>query len=131
MINGSLPIRGEDAHGSGKWNAPRGDRKHKGVDFACFPMTKILSPIIGECTKIGYPYGDDLSFKYVQVTDDAGRDHRFFYLDPKVKVGDQILIGDVLGEVQNLERRYPGITPHVHYELKRGGHYLNPLLESL
>jgi len=131
MITGILPTRGADAHGSGEWGASRGSRVHRGVDFACFAGTKICSPVNGECTKLGYPYSDDLSFQYVEVTDERGRQHRFFYLEPLVKVGDTIKTGQPLGTVQDLERRYHGITPHCHYEIKRNGEYLNPALESI
>jgi murein DD-endopeptidase MepM/ murein hydrolase activator NlpD len=130
VITAILPVRQQDAHGDGMWGASRGSRKHTGVDFACFVGTKITSHVIGQCTKIGYPYGDDLSFKYVEVTDAQEKQHRFFYLKPSLKVGDQVDIGTVLGEVQDLERRYSGITPHCHYEIKRHGNYLNPLLEG-
>ena len=131
MITSILPVRGNDAHGSGAWGASRGSRTHKGIDFAAFPLTRICSPIDGECTKLGYPYGDDLSFQYVEVTDERGRQHRFFYLEPLVKVGDTIKTGQPLGTVQDLERRYHGITPHCHYEIKRNGEYLNPAFESI
>jgi len=131
LITSILPVRGNDAHGSGAWGASRGSRTHKGIDFAAFPLTRICSPIDGECTKLGYPYGDDLSFQYVEVTDERGRQHRFFYLEPLVKVGDTIKTGQPLGTVQDLERRYHGITPHCHYEIKRNGEYLNPALESI
>jgi len=130
MITGILPTRGADAHGSGEWGASRGSRVHRGVDFSCFAGTKICSPVNGECTKLGYPYSDDLSFRYVEVTDESDKQHRFFYLSPIVAVGDSILIYQPIGEVQDLERRYPGITPHCHYEIKRDGNYLNPLLEG-
>jgi murein DD-endopeptidase MepM/ murein hydrolase activator NlpD len=102
-----------------------------GVDYHCPVGGGIRSPVAGEVTKIGYPYGDDLSYRYVEVTCDDGKQHRFFYLSPKVKVGDTVLPGDVLGIVQNLRRRYAGITPHCHYEIKRDGNYLNPELESV
>jgi len=68
MILAGLPTRGTDTHGSGKWMAPRGSRKHKGVDFACYPDTEIYSGSAGQVTKLGYPYADKLQYRYVEVT---------------------------------------------------------------
>jgi len=70
MILAHLPIRGGDRHGAGHWHASRGSRLHRGVDLACYPDTGIASPVDGIVTKIGYPYGDDLTYRYVQVTGD-------------------------------------------------------------
>lgn len=126
MLKAGLPVRGTDQHGSGAYGAPRGVRTHKGVDYAAWPGSAILSPVPGSITKIGYPYGDDMSFRYVEVTDALGRQHRFFYLDPIVSIGDTVVVDDELGQVQDLGKRYPGITPHCHYEIKHEGKFLNP-----
>ena len=124
---GRLPIRKQDAHGSGEWGASRGTRKHNGIDLAAYPGTVIISPVQGTVTKLGYPYADDLTYKYVQVTTSAGEDHRFFYLNPMVDIGDPVWDGETeLGYVQDLGKRYSGITSHAHYEIKVGGEYVEP-----
>ena len=75
----------------------------------------------------GYPYGDDLKYRYVQVTSKDGYHVRYFYIDPSVKVGDKILVGDKLGVMQELGRRYPHITPHFHLEIKNpSGEIIDP-----
>lgn len=125
---GHLPLRGYDRHGSGAWLAPRGSRTHNGIDYACYPGTLILAPVSGVVTKLGYPYSDDISFRYVQITSDDDCAHRIFYVLPSVDVGD--LVSEdltVIGEAQDLTERYPGITNHTHYEIKQGSEYLNPL----
>lgn len=126
MIRARLQIRGQDHHGAGYFGAPRKNKSHRGIDYAALPGTVILSPVPGSVTKLGYPYGDDLSFRYVQVTDAIGRDHRFFYLDPLVRINDVVVVDTELGTVQDLVSRYPGITPHCHYEIKIGDQYINP-----
>ena len=124
------PERGNDAWGAGHFGAPRGTRLHVGVDYAALPGSRLLSPVHGTVTKLGYPYGDDLSFRYVEVTDTWGLRHRFFYVKPLVRIGERIEEGDVLGEVQDIVSRYPdppGMKPHFHYEIKdQHGDYLAP-----
>lgn len=128
MINGNLPIRGDDEHGSGAWHAPRGDRLHNGVDYSCYPGTVIFAPMNGTVTKVGYPYGDDLAYRYVQITDEEGDCHRIFYIDPGVDNDTEVYANETpIGTAQDLTTRYPGITNHVHYEIKRGDEYINPL----
>lgn len=129
MIGAILPRRGIDRHGSGAWGAPRGARTHKGVDYACYPGTEILSPRNGVCTKLGYPYGDDLSFRYVEITDERETRIRFFYVTPALAEGDAVKAGDLIGTAQDIVARYPGITGHIHVEMVRDGNHLNPDLE--
>ena len=112
------PIRGADKYRYYKsvfWDS--NDKKHNGVDYACAPGSTIFSLTGGTVTKIGYPYGDDLSFRYVQVTDADGNDIRYFYVSPSAVMGELIDIGDELGQLQDLGLRYPGITSHVHFEV--------------
>lgn len=115
-----------DAHGCGEFRASRGSRKHNGVDLECLPGTLVSSPVCGTVTKLGYPYSDDLSFRYVQV-ESQGYEFRIFYVDPLVSVGDQVRKGDILGACQGLQGRYPGITNHVHLEIKDDhGDFVDP-----
>lgn len=130
MILGGAPVRGLDRHGSGAWGASRdgGRRTHKGVDYAFWPGSTLLSPVTGEVTKLGYAYGDDLRWRYVEITDGPRR-YRFFYAQPIIAVGATVFEGDRLGVVQDLRERYPGITPHVHVSMWRDEHRVNPELE--
>lgn len=125
-----LPHRPADSYGEGHFGASRGSRTHTGQDFACYPGTKITAPVDGIVTKLGYPYADDLSYRYVEVTDSDGLRHRLFYVEPGVSVDDAVLEGvTILGCAQDICARYPnGMTGHVHYEIKTtGGSFINPL----
>ncbi len=128
MIKSIAPMRGFDSHGSGAWKAARGHRDHNGVDYAIADNSSILSLACGKVTKVGYPYKDDLRFRYIQVTTN-GLDLRYFYVEPMVKQGDMVEKGQVLGALQTLQKRYPGITPHLHFEIKDGDEYLEPQKE--
>ena len=135
-IRTNPPVRGTDLQGSGAYGASRGTRVHRGVDFACIPGTGVCAGVAGKITKLGKPYADDPDtkdinefemFDYVQVTDAEGLNHRFFYVEPCVSVGDTVNEDTVIGHTQKLH--YGGITQHFHYEVKKGKKFLNPLLQ--
>jgi murein DD-endopeptidase MepM/ murein hydrolase activator NlpD len=132
MITAILPKRVNDPWGSGEFGASRGSRTHKGIDYACYPGTEITSPVDGVVTKLGYPYGDDLKFRYVEVMSDDGMRHRMFYCEPGVTHGDEIKAGQVVGTSQDISSRYrdeskPPMINHVHYEiLDEAGDPINP-----
>lgn len=111
--------RDYDSYGSGKYGASRdgGRRMHNGIDIG-FAVCAIIG---GKVTKIGFPYNPSnelkAHFRYVEVQDEAGLYVRYFYVDPMVGVGDEIKRGDYLGFPQDLTEIYPGITPHIHFEV--------------
>jgi len=120
------PKRHVDEYGSGAYLAPRGKRDHNGIDLACYPASEVVTHVSGRVTKLGYPYSDDLRFRYVQITDDDGYQHRFFYVEPSIFLHAAVKEGDVIGTTQKLGDRYPRITEHVHYEVKKGGEHIDP-----
>lgn len=134
-MKADLPTRGNDEFGSGAYKASRGKRKHEGIDFSCPPDTGIYSDVEGIVTKVGYPYGDDLSFRYVRVKTNKGYEVDYFYVQPteKAHVGRLITKNDIIGISQSLQKRYPGITDHVHFQVKYNGVYADPeqFLETL
>lgn len=138
------PIRGIDAHGSGSFGASRGKgRVHNGIDIACMPGSLVLSLSAGRVTKIGYPYSQKdekevplaqrekfrkkKALRYVEVTTGNER-YRYFYVAPKVALGDEVRAFDCLGVVSDITAIYPGITPHFHFEIKNEENlFLNPV----
>lgn len=94
-----------------------------------YPGSSVYANVSGTITKFGYPYGDDRSFKYVQITTEHNQEHRYFYVEPQkgLKVGDEIFEGQKIGTSQELGKRYEGITEHIHYEVRyKGGAYVDP-----
>lgn len=132
MIKLTPPQRNSDLHGSGAWQANRGDRKHNGVDYACWPESTIHSATIGTITKIGRPYYDaeDTSknhFRYVEITTPLDYRIRYYYIEPCVHVGDQVSVDQPLGVSQDLTKVYEGITPHIHIGVRNPhGDRINP-----
>lgn len=131
MILTKPRVRVQDAFGSGVFGASRGGRKHRGTDYIAKYGDVVVSPISGRVTKLGFPYEDDLSYRYVQVTDEDGNAHRFFYVDPLTHLGKDIQAGhSQLGFVQNIAKLYDTsdkkMLNHVHYEIMRNGGYVDP-----
>lgn len=125
-----LPMRGQDLQGAGWYKAPRGKRKHNGIDLVCEKDFIVESLTYGDVTKIGYPYlpSDEERghLRYVEVTLDGNR-FRYFYIHPLVQVGDKIMPNIPLGVSQDLCSIYTGITQHVHFEIiKPNGKHMNP-----
>lgn len=121
-----MSLRKCDGHGCGHYGASRGSRRHNGLDLVCPPKTLIYSPVAGTVTKLGYTYADDLSFRYVEISD-GGYAFRVFYCDPIVKEGQKVSRHTIIGEAQDLRPRYEGITPHLHLEIKSAdGEYIDP-----
>lgn len=113
----SRPIRLRDKWGAGYYGASRGSRTHNGVDFV-YELNEVVHSLVeGTVTKVGYAYADDLSYRYVEVQDGSGRYCRHFYVDPSVRVGCMVFVGTAIGTAQDTGKRYPGITPHVHFEV--------------
>ena len=123
------PKRGQDEYGSGEFGAPRGNHTHRGIDFAAAYGSELLSSVFGEVTKLGYPYADDLTFRYVEITDENSLRHRFFYVSPLVEVGEDVFVGGIIGKVQDIAGRYSDkhMINHFHYEVKGlQGEYIDP-----
>jgi murein DD-endopeptidase MepM/ murein hydrolase activator NlpD len=118
--------REHDAYGSGEFGARRdgGSRRHEGVDFIAEAGQTVVAPISGYVTKIGYAYAGDGDLKFVEISNPALKlEARAFYIAPDVQVGQTVRVGQPIGEVYSLQRKYPGgMTDHVHLELidKRG-----------
>ena len=120
--------RGKDAYGSGEFGASRTGHIHAGVDYVASAGQRVFAPISGHVTRIGHPYADDASFRYVEITNRAtGYKARVMYVGPEVREGELVSLGEEIGRAQTLQRRYPrGITDHVHLEIARlNGRTLN------
>lgn len=120
------PMRAHDAYGEGEFGASRdgGARRHEGVDYDAAPGQKVVAPISGFVSKIGYAYAGDTDLKFVEVSNPAlGYVARVFYVDPTVEVGQAVRVGAVVGTAHSLQAKYPdGMTNHVHTELTGPDH---------
>jgi peptidoglycan LD-endopeptidase LytH len=114
-------VRAYDAFGSGQFGAVRdaGKRRHEGVDYVAAPGAAVHAPISGEVARLGYAYGGEGGYRVVEIVNSETKmKARVFYVAPTVEVGDVVVAGQQIGTAQDLNARYPGITNHVHVELR-------------
>lgn len=114
-------VRGVDAFGSGDFGARRdaGKRTHHGVDYVAFVGQKVRAPISGEVSRVGYAYRGIGGLRVVEIVNPETKfTARVLYVEPTVAVGDVVVAGEEIGAAQDLSGRYPGITNHVHVELR-------------
>lgn len=131
-VTSESKIRGQDVHGNGEYGAGRGSRKHKGIDLVCEGGTMIMSACDGVVTRTqGIVYSDPAksNWHYVEVIDKDGVFNRYFYVQQwEIERGQHILKGEPIGVAQGIEGQYPGITPHIHYEVRKSrSNYLDPV----
>ena len=119
IITSTMPKRGTDPKGSGEFGASRGDRKHRGIDYAVAAESIVNSPVSGVISKLGTAYSDDPTYRYIEIQDAAKCFHRLFYVAPWVTKGHIVSIGDPVGEAQDIAARYPGMKNHVHYSIRK------------
>lgn len=120
-----IKVRTADRHGAGNYGAPRGGRKHSGIDIVIHKNEAITAFEDGKVTKIGFPYNSNDTKKghlrYIEITVASGDRQRYFYTDAFVSVGDVVERGDIIGYAQGLSEIYPGITEHYHWEVMKPG----------
>jgi hypothetical protein len=120
-----------DAAGLGHYGAPRGSRRHDGVDYEIKPGAEVYAPCTGKITRFARPYASD-QYSGVEIRGKAAV-VVLFYLKPCLyrKVGEALVYseqdivgatvkeGDVVGIAQDVTARYPGLgmTPHVHMRI--------------
>jgi|SRR5450432_198675 len=121
--------RTRDGFGSGQFGVSRdgGSRVHKGLDVVARPKELIFSPIKGTIIREAFPYKSDLSVRGVVIRGTAE------WEDYEVKIfyAEGLLSGDVvpgqhIAFAQDLGRKYPGITNHVHIEVRCKGTVIAP-----
>lgn len=112
-------LRGQDPSGDGGFAAPRGGRRHNGVDYCFLPDEPVKSPVAGIVTRIGQCYAGDPTYKLVEILSDKGAAMwRFLYVKPAVKSAQIVQIGQTIGTAQDISRRYSkNMKNHVHVEV--------------
>ena len=120
--------RQTDARGSGQFGASRRGRLHQGLDIVAIAGEDVFSPIDGDLVRETVPYPQDLRYRGVLIrgTDTwLGVEVKLFYVQG-TSCG-HVRAGDRVGAAQDLSSRYPGITNHVHLEVRRAGQVVSPL----
>lgn len=117
-----------DTRGDGYFDSPRnGQRLHKGVDFFSEVGAPVLASRSGRVIEATKNNGMGL---YVKVR--HGKDMVTLYghlsrID--VTAGEYVRQAEVIGAVGKTgNARYPGILPHLHFEIRKDGVHQDPLL---
>jgi hypothetical protein len=113
-----LGIRNDKA-GGGYYGAPRGDRRHKGLDFECVPGQEIYMPRGGTLAWEHRPYKDDLNYSGAFIICDD-MEFKLFYFKPHPGLIEKyVATGGAIGIAQDISKKYDDddMTPHVHLRI--------------
>lgn len=128
VLNGT--VRKNDKWGKGYYGAPRGNRKHNGIDIVAPLGKEVTSPLEAKVVRISYPYASDMSFTGLLlhgIGSYKGFEIKIFYIKPVPNiVGKTVHFNQKIGVAQSLSTKYPGITNHVHLEVKINGIQTDP-----
>ena len=108
-----------DAGGSGYWLAKRGTKLHQGVDYE-LPHGAgqlVISPIAGRIERIAYPYSDTQDFAGCEIRGDGIWIKMFYFRLHDSLIKQRVVIGQEIGVAQDISKRYPNVTPHIHLEI--------------
>ncbi len=129
-----------DSQGRGEWLAPRGGRRHRGLDFHAIAGQQVRSPVAGEMeifrgAQTGYPMVDihpadkDLGFDTIRLIYVGQEPVSAPVSRQAVRAGAPIGVAIDLQTLRNWETGLPypgGVTPHVHVEILSNGRQLDP-----
>jgi hypothetical protein len=120
-----LGIR-NDPQGGGYYDAPRGSRRHKGIDFLCVPGQDITCPIeYGTIIRVAYPYSSDLSYKGLVIENDLITIRLYYCTLFETLLNKRVERHQPIAKAQNIAskyRPYPKdceMKPHIHLGIDR------------
>lgn len=127
IVEVGMRSRTTDKFGSGQPGASRGGRRHMGIDIVATPMQRILSPIEGNVFREAFPYPNDPLMRGILIRGSG------LYAEWEIKLfyvlglfSGPVKYGGLIGHAQDLQKKYPGITNHVHLEVFRNSLQVDP-----
>ncbi|XP_067879985.1 leukocyte cell derived chemotaxin 2, tandem duplicate 1 [Heterodontus francisci] len=109
-------VRGIDSYGSGAYGAPRGSRKHLGVDVVCSDGSTVYAPFRGTLVRRANPYRNNNAINNGVLLEGSGYCVKIFYISPD-RYSGSVSKGERIGTLLNMQSVYPGITSHVHIQM--------------
>jgi murein DD-endopeptidase MepM/ murein hydrolase activator NlpD len=123
-------VRNFDSQGSGAFASRRGHKPHYGEDLIVEPGQEVYAPHDGILKRVVQAYDDTPEFKGVEIVSENFISS-ILYMDPDAAlVGKQVLTGDLIGHAQDISKKYPGITKHIHWQVYIKPSYLIKEIES-
>ena len=120
-------LREADPGGGGWYGAPRGERKHKGLDVITEPDEEILSPITGEFVRYGKPYSRTDKFDLVVLKNETYQIKLMYVKGYSFAKGERIEAGQPIGKAQDIAGYWNnGMANHVHLEVEKYGLLTDP-----
>jgi len=113
-----------DIQGLGHFGAPRGSRKHQGIDFVAVPGMVVKAPISGNVRSLQV-YNGDPTWKGVSITS-GDLEVKMFYVAPFANLPKSITRGTLIGSMQNRAATSTGMINHIHVEVWLKGKLQDP-----
>ncbi len=125
----SQKSRTHDGFGTGQYGGRRdgGARSHRGLDIVTKPQEKIFAPIDGDVVREAIPYAKYPAMKGMVIRGKAawsGYEVKIFYVEGLFS--GAVAAGQHIGYAQDISIKYPGITNHVHVEVRKNAVVINP-----
>jgi hypothetical protein len=113
-----------DNQGLGHFGAPRGGRKHQGIDFLANPGSAIMAPISGIMRPLTV-YSTDTRWKGVSIKNNT-TEVKIFYIHPLIVNNTHVYNGTRIGTAQDRASVSPGMKNHIHVEVYINGKLVDP-----
>ena len=129
------PIIRNDAAGSGHFDAPRGSRKHRGMDIVAITGQPVVLRRDMKFNRVGFPYEGDFNYKLMEfyLPDYDSVLVKLMYVTPRtwkpLERHTTYHAGTIIGYAQDIKARYPNepdMQNHIHVEVIRNGKHENP-----
>jgi murein DD-endopeptidase MepM/ murein hydrolase activator NlpD len=120
-----------DAAGSGKYGAPRGKRKHNGIDLLVSEGQAVFAPFDGTLVRAAFPYVGDSKWTGFVLRSKANpkEEMKVFYAKAHANlIGKEVTKGQEIATGQAISKRYPKLPmkDHIHIEVKIDGKAVDP-----
>lgn len=111
-----------DARGAGHYGARRTKivagktvvYRHDGTDYEAEPGQVVIAPFTGIIEREARPYA---GYSGLVLAGTRAR-AKLFYVKPDPELmGKSVKLGHRLGLAQDISKKYPGMTPHVHFRI--------------
>lgn len=107
----------KDHLGDGHFGARRSDHTHEGIDLVVEPGQLVIAPTKCHVDRIAMPYPVDFTWSGLQLSTPLVL-IKIFYIEPlKDIIGKDIDFAEPLGYAQDIRKKYPSITPHIHFQV--------------